>query len=52
MKKLFMHLMWFLTDKAEIVSLSLYRDSDFSDMDFEYEGKRYNITIREKKEGN
>lgn len=46
MKELFMRLLWYMTDKTKIYSLNLYKDGTLADMDFEYEGESYNITIR------
>ncbi|MBO7240198.1 MAG: hypothetical protein J6V23_06925 [Bacteroidaceae bacterium] len=42
-----MKLLWFLQDNCKIDGLSLYKNGSFSDMDIEYEGKIYKISLME-----
>ena len=47
MKELYMQLLYFMMDKADICGLSLYRGGTYSDIEFRYEDKLYKITLGE-----
>jgi hypothetical protein len=47
MKDLYMKLLYFLADKAEINGLSLYKGGSYSDIEFKYEGKQYKISLKD-----
>ena len=50
MKKLYMMLLYFIADKAEICGLSLYQGGTYSDIEFKFEGKSYKITLKEEED--
>lgn len=50
MKDLYMKLLWFLADYAEINGLSLYKGGTYSDIEFKYEGKSYKLSLMENEE--
>ena len=50
MKKLFMVLLWYLGEKITVNGLNLYPGSSYADMEFEYEGKSYKLSLTEKEE--
>lgn len=50
MKELFMELLWHLSDKISVSGLNLYKGSSYADMEFEYKGKNYKLSLMEKEE--
>lgn len=47
--KLFMKILFMISDRSEVKSLSLHRSGDFATMQIEMDGRLYDITVREEK---
>ena len=50
MKEVFMKLLWSFASECHIEGLNLYQGSSYADMEIEYNGKHYKISVMEKEE--
>lgn len=50
MRELYLKILWFLVGHCEVRALSLYKGGSYSDLEVDFEGKTYSISITEKEE--
>ena len=47
MNEVFMKILYFLSDKGNVLDLNLYKAGGYGSIDIEIKGKTYNISIRD-----